>query len=330
MNKDALDQIKALREDRRNLPVALHVFSTLAIIGLAIAALWFTKEWTRLGSNFWFVWVAAFLIIGLMQYRMVMAVHEATHKNLFFPAAVNETVGKILCGFLGMNLGMYRKSHLQHHKSPQKIGEDVDAPLYSPPMRVAPGFTRFWALLTGVVDSLFRKIIRKFSKQPEFAGKKIEVERDWLQLLLILVAQVAMFALFATQIVWWAYFTHWLAPLVLIAQLMDELRIFVEHGYNYFQTTNPAPIDELQQSTIDVETNFLERYLFAPYGFDMHLAHHAQLTVPFYNLKKLSRILQENDPNYGKPIKRSYLGILWEMINAVPQVAHPGGGKRGE
>ena len=86
-----------------------------------------------------------------------------------------------LSGLLGMNFLLYRKSHLQHHKSPQKIGEDVDAPLYSPPLRVPPGLPRAWALLTGVVVSLVRKVIRKFTTRAQFGSKTIETERDWVQ-----------------------------------------------------------------------------------------------------------------------------------------------------
>jgi len=290
MTKETLQQVQALREDKRNLPVALHVGSTAVILALALVAM---KLWPH-----WPVWL--------------WAIHEATHKNLFFPVAVNEAVGKGLSGLLGMNFLLYRKSHLQHHKSPQKIGEDVDAPLYSPPLRVRPGLPRAWALLTGVVVSLVRKIIRKFTTRAQFGSKTIETERDWVQLGLILAGQAALFAIFATQLHWWVYFTHWL----------DEVRRFVEHGYWYFHTSDPAPLDDLEQATVDIEATFLEAYLIAPFGFDTHLAHHTQLGVPFYNLRKLSKILQAGEPGYLQPIRRSYLAVLWEMINAEPQVPH--------
>ncbi len=315
MTKETLQKIQELREDKRNLPVALHVGSTVAILALALVAM---KLWPL-----WPVWVAAFVVIGFMQYRLVMAIHEATHKNLFFPVALNEAMGKCLSGLLGMNFLLYRKSHLQHHKSPQKIGEDVDAPLYSPPLRVKPGLPRFFALLTGVVVSLFRKVVRKFTTKAQFGNKTIETQRDYLQLALIVAGQAALFALFATQLTWWAYFTHWLAPLILIAQLLDEVRIFVEHGYWYFQTTTPASMEDLDQATVDIEATFLEAYLIAPFGFDTHLAHHTQFGVPFYNLRKLSKLLQESEPGYLQPIRRSYLAVLWDMINAEPRVEHP-------
>ena len=44
--------------------------------------------------------------------------------------------------------------------------------------------------------------------------------------------------------------------------------------------------------------------------------------VPFYNLRKLSKLLQENEPGYLQPIRRSYLAVLWDMINAEPKVPH--------
>ena len=162
MTRETLEKVQELREDKRNLPVALHVGSTVVILGAALVAM---KLWPQLP-----VWLAAFVVIGFMQYRLVMAIHEATHKNLFFPVAVNEAFGKGLSGLLGMNFLLYRKSHLQHHKSPQKIGEDVDAPLYSPPLRVPPGLPRAWALLTGVVVSLFRKVLRKFTTRAQFGS----------------------------------------------------------------------------------------------------------------------------------------------------------------
>ncbi len=314
MTKETLQKVQELREDRRNLPVALHVGSTVAILALALAAL---KVWPHPVT-----WVVSFIVIGFMQYRLVMAIHEAVHKNLFFPVSVNEAVGRVICAFNGMNLQLYRKAHLQHHKTPQTIGEDVDAPLYRPALLARPGLHRFTVLLTGVVVSVFQKLVRKFTTRPQYGDKTLETQRDWLQLALIAIAQLGLFAFFATQLHWWMYFTHWAAPLVLIAQLLDEVRTFVEHGYGYFQTTTPAPVDDLPQSTIDVEASFLERYLFAPFGFDMHLAHHAQLTVPFYNLKRLSQVLQANEPDYQKPLTASYLGLLWGMILAQPKVTH--------
>jgi len=73
MTKETLEKVRQLREDRRNLPVALHVGSTIGILALALVAM---KLWPL-----WLVWIAALLVIGFMQYRLVMAIHEATHNR---------------------------------------------------------------------------------------------------------------------------------------------------------------------------------------------------------------------------------------------------------
>jgi fatty acid desaturase len=89
----------------------------------------------------------------------------------------------------------------------------------------------------------------------------------------------------------------------------------------HFNSIASAPssspdLDEAPQGTIDVETTFLERYLLAPFGFSDHQAHHAQLTVPFYNLPELRRLLETHQPGYVRRIKASYLVILARMIRA--------------
>lgn len=78
MTKETLQKIQELREDKRNLPVALHVGSTVAILTLALAAL---KVWPQHPAT----WAVSFVVIGFMQYRLVMAIHEATHKTSSSP-----------------------------------------------------------------------------------------------------------------------------------------------------------------------------------------------------------------------------------------------------
>ena len=73
---------------------------------------------------------------------------------------------------------------------------------------------------------------------------------------------------------------------------------------------------------MDIEATFLKAYRIAPFGFDTHLTHHAQFGVLSYNLRKLSRVLQEHEPGYLQSIRSRYLSVLWEMINAEPRVAH--------
>ena len=99
------------------------------------------------------------------------------------------------------------------------------------------------------------KFIRQFSSSPQFKHKTIETKRDYLQLFLILAAQAGLAVFFTLYLHWWNYFTHWLVPLVLVAQSLDRIRTFVEHGYCFFQFEDTSRIEALPQMTIDVQTN---------------------------------------------------------------------------
>ena len=299
-------KIQELKAERSNVLPTLHVGVTVGLISLAI---WALAVWPSVP-----VAIGSFLLIGLMQYRLVMAVHEATHKTLFHPPWLNECVGKVLCGFLGMNLLLYRKAHLQHHKLELTIAEDIDAHLYRPALETPPGWPRLWVLLTGVAKTTVLKIMRKFSTNPQYGERVLSVPPDWLQLGLIAAAQCLLLFLFARYSHIWMYFTHWALPLVGVAQLMDELRTFIEHGYFYLYTGEGKAIEEFPQTTIDVETGKLSQYLFAPFGFHLHLAHHTLLTVPFYKLPELVPLLKEEHQNYPKPIRMSYPALFWRMI----------------
>ena len=82
------------------------------------------------------------LIIGLMQYRLVMSTHEAAHKKLLFQFWLNEFFGVFHSALVGISFFNYRKTHLEHHKNPQSIEEDIDSYIYRPLLEAKPGFRR--------------------------------------------------------------------------------------------------------------------------------------------------------------------------------------------
>ena len=308
------NQIAALRSRRSNLPAAAGVASTLLFIGLALSAI---KSWPA-----WWTGAAAFLVIGLMQYRFVMAAHEATHKNLFHPVWLNESLGLFIASLVGVSLFNYRKAHLQHHKAPQSIQDDIDGYIYRPLLKAPPGWPRLWLLLTGNYQDIATKIRRKFFGDGKLDGTHAAVGQPpptpaglIQQLAPIAAVQLGILAAFTIYLNWWSYLVWWLAPIFVIALQIDRTRTFLEHGFNYFFPGPPIPnLAQAPQDTIDVATNPVERYLFAPFGFSYHQAHHAQLTVPFHQLPKLARLLEANQPGYHRRIRGSYPAILLKML----------------
>lgn len=311
------NQIGELRQRRTNVHSVLHLTATFGLIAVAL--------WLGRTQRLELVAVPAFLLIGLMQYRLVMASHEATHKTLFHPVWLNETIGLLTASLVGISLFNYRKAHMDHHKSPQSIADDVDGYIYRPLLTVKAGWPRTWKLFAGLFVDIYVKFHRKLfgddTAKPAGAaagdrgGVVAHLQSVFVQLAPIAVVQTAVLAGFAWFWVWWAYFVFWFIPIFLIALGMDRARTFLEHSYNYFFPGPPIPnLAAAPQDTIDVDTNALERFLFAPFGFSYHQAHHAQLTVPYYNLRELAGVLEENQPGYHRRIKGSYLGLLLKVL----------------
>lgn len=317
-------RIAELRRRRRNGPTLFELGATFALLA---GAFWL------LGARFaWWSALLAYVVIGFMQYRLVLASHEATHRTLLTPVWLNEAVGVFCASLVGVSLFNYRRAHLEHHKSPQTIEEDIDGYIYRPLLKARPGWERTRLLITGNYADILTKLKRKFVGDGGLEGahalksaEKPSVGEVLLQLAPIAAAQLGVLALFTYGLgMGWGYFAFWLAPLFTLALQLDRARTFLEHGYHYFYPGPPEPdLSRAPQSTVDIETSWLGRFLFAPFGFSEHQAHHAHLTVPYYNLPELRALLAGGQPGYVRRIRGSYPLILARMLRAplAPEMA---------
>lgn len=301
-------KIADLRKERRVWISVLDLASTYLLIA---AALWLLHS----GAH-WLAYPVAFLVVGMMQYRLVMSSHEAVHKTLLSPVWLNEVFGSINAALVGVSFFNYRKTHLEHHKSPQYIRDDTDAYIYKPLLEARPGLPRLCLLLFGVWVDIYVKLKRKIQgvRPAKDGAAPAAGAREGSQLWLIALLQLCMLGFFSWAFTPVHYFVFWFAPIFVVALTLDRIRIFVEHGYCYMFMQKTARVDEALQATVDIHTHPVEAYFLAPFGFDDHQAHHAQLTVPYYNLRRLSSLLLENDPRYNPVVKGTYLGILARMI----------------
>lgn len=306
-------QVGALRRDERNGHAMAHILATYALIA---ANLWVLANYPG-----WVTWVVSFFFLGFMQYRLVMSTHEAVHKTLLFPEKVNEFFGVFHAALVGISFFNYRRTHLEHHRNPQSIDDDIDSYIYKPLLECKPGFRRFGLLVFGVVVDIAEKVARKIRgarrKNSALANPQ-NANALPTQMVPILLCQGALFALFAFTMSWWCYFVFWVMPVLLVALSLDRARTFLEHGYQYiFSDQTWENFQQAPQSTIDVDTNPIERFFFAPFGFAYHQAHHTYLTVPFYNLPKLADLLEQKESSYYRRVHGSYLGILTRMVWAA-------------
>ena len=306
---DLRQQVATLRKDQRNMHAAVHVLATYAFLA---GNIWLLKAYPNV-----LTWIFSFFFIGFMQYRLVMSTHEAVHKTLFFPTWLNEFFGVFHSALVGISFFNYRRTHLEHHKNPQSIDEDIDSYIYRPLLETKPGLQRLALLVFGVVIDIGEKIGRKLRGAVRRSNAEKVANANSLpkQLFPILLCQGGLITFFTFYFEWWYYPVFWVAPVLLVALSLDRARTFLEHGFQYiFSNQSWESFKEAPQSTIDVDTNPIERFFFAPFGFAYHQAHHTYLTVPFYNLPRLADALESREQNYYRRVHGSYVSILARMI----------------
>jgi fatty acid desaturase len=293
------ESLAALRDDRRNVAI-LDIAMTFAVLAAMISLLaLFPGPWS---------YVFAFAGIGLMQYRIVIACHEAVHKTLLFPLWLNETIGGFHCALVGVNLASYRRQHLAHHAA-QNIGQDTDAYIYAPILRAKPGWRRLAVWVFGTGPELIQKVLQKGLT----AGATVEASGNTrIHSLAIVAAQGALLASSMYWLTWWHYFVFWLGPLLTIAAFINRTRVLVEHGYAH-ATGDASMLGAAPMHSIDFSANALGRFFIAPFGFSYHAAHHRAPSIPCYRNPDLFRLIEQQGeaavrPSYAQALRH----VLWD------------------
>lgn len=254
-------------------------------------------------------YVLAFVGIGLMQYRIVIACHEAVHKALLYPLWLNESVGSAHCALIGINLLWYRYQHVGHHAA-KDVGHDPDAYIYEPILRARPGLPRLSIWIFGTAFEVVEKLRQKgFTVSATLQADA----RARFYSLAIVVVQVLLLALCTVWLSWWYYFAFWLAPLLTIAIFMNRTRVLVEHGFGHVSRTG-APVVGARVEAADLSAGFIERFFIAPYMMNYHFSHHRVPSIPFHRNPDLSRLL-ETCGEAGQPLTRpTYTQALRQLL----------------
>ena len=243
------------------------------------------------------------MLIGNRQLGLFILMHDAAHGLLHANRAVNDWVGKWLCG---MDLHAYRTYHLQHHRFAQQA-EDPDLVL-SAPFPV----TR---------SSLQRKIVRDLTGQTFFkqqfggvlqAVGSRPVGSRWLPLVLaearrrkwFLLSNGLGLALFAAVGLWWAWLLLWLLPMATWLPLVTRLRNISEHAL--VAKNEPDPLRHARTT----QANWLERLFVAPYWVNYHCEHHMFTQIACWNLPHAHRLLQRTGVTARMEVQGGYLRVL--------------------
>ena len=235
------------------------------------------------------VWVLAFMVMPVAQNRLFILHHEAAHRVLFSRRRVNDLVGINLIGWLTFGTGGhgYRIGHIRHHRD--EFGPDEpDFLLYSQyPITPASMRRKHRRDLFGV--SAFRIVRPRFQRLGEARHRRRwSFGRPWLSLAL------------------------WVLPWATLYQVLNRLRAIAEHAG---MTRSP----DRRRTTHHVRQSLLARMVMVPLSVGYHLAHHADMTVPYRNLPRLHEALVED--GYVGDVEWPNYRALWRTLRSAEPVA---------
>lgn len=285
-----------LRAELRTIDNLRNTWTAITAVGLpalAIAAAIVVDRW----------WLTVLMIpvVGVLQNRMFILHHEGAHRLLFSNRRINDVIGVNIFGWLAFGTGThaYRRGHSNHHRD--EFGpKEPDFILYSfYPITRASFRRKLTRDATGV--SAYRIL------KPRLTG--IVKRRFFVNSLRFFAGQAFVFALFWLAGAPLLYVVLWVLPYVVVYQVLNRLRAVAEHA-------GMTRSGDRRLTTHHVHQGFWARTVLVPYGVGYHLAHHVDSGVPFRNLPRFQRILEEDGyiddtitwPNYHS---------LWRALSAA-------------
>jgi len=239
---------------------------------------------------------ASLLGIVCAMIGFTVLLHEASHRSLFKKPIINDAVG-FLCGLpILLPVSGFRTNHIGHHARRSSQGDPQDAafPRLDKATTLAAHLLVFLVKAYAFILILPTSVIVRADRRTRY---QILVEYG-----LLTVFYAGVFWLFPFTLVW----KLWLLPL-LIGALFTQLRAIAEHGL----TTR----GNVFTATRTVTSNRLASFMMC--NINYHLEHHLFPAVPWYNLPKLHRLLQEEYRRAGASSYSSYTAFFSDFIKTA-------------
>lgn len=291
----------------------LAVFTDWGLIAAAFAA---AARWPTAP-----VVLAALVIIGGRQLALAILVHDATHRSLFKSRALNDFVGRWVCGGpIWQDLHRYREHHMQHHKwagskkDPDRslvVGFPVTrASLARKLLRDAVGITglkRLYGLL--LMDlGLLTYTVASDPKPVPRGGRSVGVllAQGLRHMSPMLIANGLMLAAFAAAGRPWLYLL-WVGAYLTTFSVFLRVRSIAEHA------CTDMDLDP-RRSTRTTLANPMARLTVAPHRVNYHLEHHVLMNVPYFNLPRLHHLLRERGAYAGAHLSPGYGAVMKDIL----------------
>jgi fatty acid desaturase len=266
--------VPALREELRRIPTLRNVGNVASVwvqsVGVLALAVWSSSRVPLAVAAV--VWAVAFVLVGRAFALFSILAHEAAHRLLFPQRRWNDLVGRWLLAYPAfVPFDAYRRSHFAHHKD--ELGpNEPDLNLYQGyPVTRASWRRKLrrdalgnsgWKNLKGLLGAF-----RSTSSRPIA--------------LRIVATQIVLAVLLGVTLGrWWLWPLFWFAPWMTVWRVLNRLRAVAEHG-------GMERSADRRRTTHVVDQHWAARFWIVPFNTGWHLAHHADMGVPFQHLPAL-------------------------------------------
>ena len=285
--------IRELRDELRRIPNARNAVAVIATLlqsyGVVVAAA---------VVHTWWAYALAFVLMARGHVCLNILGHEAAHRLLFSDRRLNDAVGRFLAYSSYQAMLAYRRAHFAHHRD--EMGPDEpDRSLYAGyPISRASWRRKLRRDATGVSAAKNFAVLLRAMRQRRPEALMI------LALHLALIATSIAFMRPLAYVVWiLSWSTLW--------KVSNRLRAIAEHG-------GMIRSRDRRETTHVIRQSLLARYWMVPYHTGWHLAHHADMGVPWTNLPKLHAELVASGwiaPELEYPSYRAF----WKAVAAGPE-----------
>ena len=243
---------------------------------VAHVAVWAAAAATIALVDHWAVVTLAVLVLGSQLHAITVLQHECGHRNAFRSQAANLWMGRFLAWFIVFPFTAFTECHRRHHRYLGDPVQDPDEWHYVDGRRwLVPRIATFAGRFTWLSMTRYG---------PEVRGMVLR------ELLFNLGSMAAIAAAFA----WYGRFDLFLlivvAPLLLLTMIINP----ISRGYEHYPMATLGDDHhgrlDLARNTITVTSPTIS-LLWA--NINYHVEHHIYPAVPFYNLPRLHRLLQD-------------------------------------
>lgn len=283
--KAVVDQLSQVNAWKSLWAIAVQWITIVAAAGLAI--------W----SGHWALYIVAMIVIATRQHAFGVLMHDACHYRLFPNKTVNDMLTDwLVCFHLGASTSLYRKWHFPHHryvntdKDPEVMGEKGDPDTWQWPNTKRHMLWVFTKDLLGLnivkmagIMGIWSPWSRLFVPSNDPGGIPL---RQKISLLIFTTTGLSFLLYFGLLV---DYLLLWILPSLTLFNIIFKYRSFAEHK---------VVKDEHElNNTRTVLPSLVEKFFLAPLNVNFHLEHHLFPSIPFYNLRKMHRVLMK-DPKF--------------------------------